>query len=936
MGMKLNKLSPTLNRIVILSVLLTLVSQIVLVVIGLTYAYSINESINAKQSEFVTNQFQQNVLDQLKDINNLLLLLQTPEFSDFFRNKMSLQDDVTVTSEKQKLLDKMKGLIISPDFINAIYFIGANVNEQSYVKITNAPSFEELPRLRMEAITNSKLDSLFLRVHDQLTIYTEDDLNKAFRTDSRLLFSDDIEALQTFISRIKGHLILTNGNINGIFIVIDVNALFFERAMPRNMTGEPLFSIIGSNNRILWSNVADPSLRSSIETGVGGSIVSKGAYTNTLKDLQPYQLRMVYSEKQSAGYRVHSILLLKMIGLSILTLLTTLFVSLFYLKKVFQSFRVLSKRFRKQAMSDEMVLQAIPEDLIKRGFHSISMRNKLIVVLFFAVCIPTISDSILYSHFLNQDVRVKMETSMNVMGKFFVASVGNRVRFVENTLNDISVSQNFLDYINNRYYSNIDLNYSIINLSMFPGLNDIAYFVLLDKDGNCIYSSIFSGNKSIFNTEVKYLLKQEEPYWISDYKDVFNHSSTAIVKRIDPNSDNSMATYLLMVPKESIFENNKSGLFNASYVISDKTDQVVYESRSLTDLNSAEALHFSQSIPQTNWSMSIHYVFNEVIEKNRVYQEQFLLIIFIVFLLSVAAAFKIADILARPIKQLKETMLAAGKGDFSKGVAYDENNEIGDIIRTYNRMIGQLDRTIRQNMSILEENTQNKIRENELISMKTRAELQMLQAQINPHFLYNTLEAVNVRGMKTGNHEISTIVSALADLFRYSIAKGGDTARLEQELNHAANYMSIQQIRLGRSFEADFDVPEELKGVPVLRFILQPVIENSIKHGFVGWEAGGLIRISVSRMDNRLLIQISDNGIGMDQQMLNQLKTEMERELGKWTGEEGGIGLNNVYHRLKLYYKDQMSINISSELMKGTVITITFPLDMENGTLATS
>jgi two-component system sensor histidine kinase YesM len=309
-----------------------------------------------------------------------------------------------------------------------------------------------------------------------------------------------------------------------------------------------------------------------------------------------------------------------------------------------------------------------------------------------------------------------------------------------------------------------------------------------------------------------------------------------------------------------------------------------------------------------------------------VYQEQFLLFMVIIFLMSTALAIVIANILVRPIRQLKEKMVAAGAGDFVERVDYDAHNEIGDIIKSYNRMIGQLDQTIRENLSIMEENAKNKIRENELLSMKTRAELHMLQAQINPHFLYNTLEAINMRSMQSGNQEISTIVGALADLFRYSVSKGADTVLLMNELNHAANYITIQQIRFGHSFEAEFDVPEELKDKRVLRFILQPILENAIKHGFAGWQYGGRIRIAASATEEEMRLTIGDNGVGMPKQALEHLRAEMEKGLGDWSGDGGGIGLKNVYYRLKLFYKDRVSMAVGSELMKGTEITIAFPL----------
>ncbi|QGQ98164.1 sensor histidine kinase [Paenibacillus psychroresistens] len=931
MKKKLSKLSPTLNRIVMLSVMLTLVAQIVLVYIGISYASSIDNSMNKKRAAEVLNQFQQSLLYQLNDVNNLLLLLQTPEFSDFFKDLMNLREDEIVNQEKQKLLRKLDTLNLSTEIISSIYFIGKDVNQKSFRKVTESSQFEELTDIQMDVLGYSKLDSLFIADHDQFTYYQEDDFTKLYRTDYPLLNKANLDQLNSFISNLKNHLILTNGNENGVFIVIVLKDNFFQQAMPHSKNdSESLFSVVNAQNNILWSNIKDEAILQDIGKESSSTAASNLLYTNTVKELSPFQLRAIHTEVQNSSYLVRYTLLFKMVGLSLLTLLVTLFISLFYLRKVFKPFRIISKKLKNQSITNEMVLRSLPENLIKKGFHSISMRNKLILVLLTAVSIPAISDGILYSRFLTQDVQKEMKNSMETIGQYTVASIQNGVRSMENILNGISVSKQFQNYITdmNSYQPGSNAP-KAINLSIFPGLNDVSYFVLLDERGICIYSSIFSNNKDIFNTNPGYLQNREDSYWVSNYKDIFNHTSAALVKRIEPNSDTNVVTYLLLVPKQSIFQNVESGLINASYYISDTTGKIIYQSRVLTESNPAKQYRFTQVIPNTNWRISISYINNEIIEKNRVYQEQFLLIMFIVFLLSMAAAFIIAEILVKPVKQLKDTMLAVGAGDFAQRVAYNEDNEIGGIIKSYNGMIEQLDQTIRQNMSIMEENANNKMRENDLISMKTRAELQMLQAQINPHFLYNTLEAINMRSMKSGNHEISTLVSALADLFRYSISKGSNVVELDKELMHAINYITIQQIRFGNSFLAEINVPQELRGIPTLKFIIQPIIENSIKHGFVGWESGGIIRISAAIQGDRIQILLSDNGIGMNDETLQRLRAEMERELGDLSGEDSGIGLKNVYHRLKLFYKDQMSMVVSSQLMKGTVIKLEFPLAIE-------
>ncbi|AZN39306.1 sensor histidine kinase [Paenibacillus albus] len=925
-----SKLSPTVARIVVLSVLLTLACQVALVYIGLTYAGSIGKTINAKRVEGVLDQFQKNMQYQLSDVNNLLLLLQTPEFNDFFKNQMTLRDEFTVAREEQKLLSKLNGLHLSPSMISSIYFIGADINQQSLRKITNSSRFEKLPHLQTEVLRSSGLEELFLPSHDQFTVYTKDDFSRHFHTDNKLLTPENINGLSLFIHSIQDHLVITNGNENGVFIFIVLDDRFFNQALPLKKIAHTQFSLVGQDNRVLWST-AENQLKQAIVSGVSAKSVSGTAYTNTIKDLFPFKLRIVYSEEANSHLSFKSSLMLRMIGVALVTLFMTLFISLFYLKKVFKPFRIISRKIKNQPMSheDDLVLRSLPEHIVRKGFHSISMRNKLILVLFLAVSLPAITDGVLYARFLSHDVKSEMVESTEEIGSFSVVSIRNRVRSMETMMNEIAVSQNFRDYFLKAKNPVINENGSSyrFNLSVFPGLDDVAYFVLLDENGSCIYSSVYSNNREFFNMDDSYLLAdQDGPYWISGFKDVFHRSSTAVVKRID-SIEQSGNTYLLLVPKESVFKNVESGFSDAFYSIQDEKGLLIYQSAQKNDLSQHDLLRFSERIPEMSWHLRVDYMFGEVLEKNSVYQEQFLLSIVIEFMASIVVAFFIANLLFKPIKELRDAMERAGAGRLASQVASVESNEIGDIIRSYNSMIARLDQTVRENMSIMEENAATKIRENHLIAMKKHAELEMLQAQINPHFLYNTLETINMQSMKNGNNDISTIVGSLADLLRYSISKGADMSLLAHEMNHAMNYCTIQQIRFGYSFSVEWDIPEELRNVRVLRFILQPLIENAIKHGFAGWDSGGVIRVTAVMQGDWLHLTVSDNGAGMDKKTLARMQGELERDMDAWRSEraEGvGIGLSNVYHRLKLFYKDQMTMQITSGLMKGTVIQMAF------------
>jgi two-component system sensor histidine kinase YesM len=170
-------------------------------------------------------------------------------------------------------------------------------------------------------------------------------------------------------------------------------------------------------------------------------------------------------------------------------------------------------------------------------------------------------------------------------------------------------------------------------------------------------------------------------------------------------------------------------------------------------------------------------------------------------------------------------------------------------------------------------------------------------------------------------------------MFRYSVSNGMGKVPLALELDHVQNYISIQQLRFGDQFRFELEVSEHLRHVAVVKFILQPIVENCLKHGLAGFDEGGLIRIRAVEDGELMLIEVSDNGIGMNKDTVMQVNEDIQRSLeDQMNGSEknqGGIGLSNVYHRLQLFYKQQATMKVSSSPMKGTTVSVTFPLACE-------
>ena len=218
-------------------------------------------------------------------------------------------------------------------------------------------------------------------------------------------------------------------------------------------------------------------------------------------------------------------------------------------------------------------------------------------------------------------------------------------------------------------------------------------------------------------------------------------------------------------------------------------------------------------------------------------------------------------------------------------------------------------------------------------NMRVQAEMHALQSQINPHFLYNTLETIRGIAMMKGADEIAEITESLSALFRYSISNPGEMASLREELENVRSYLRIQQYRFPNKvyYSEEIADPEILNyRIPILT--IQPIIENAISHGLEKKVGMGWVKFQAVMTNYHIVMRISDNGIGMDEQRLLELRTSLMsgeeiKENGHGKSKDSGIALRNVNQRLKFYYGEPYGLNVMSTRNVGTTVEVTLPIN---------
>ncbi len=269
------------------------------------------------------------------------------------------------------------------------------------------------------------------------------------------------------------------------------------------------------------------------------------------------------------------------------------------------------------------------------------------------------------------------------------------------------------------------------------------------------------------------------------------------------------------------------------------------------------------------------------------------------------------------LNEFKERLHQAAAGDFQISENSREHDEISELYEDLHIMIESIQRLI---TTVYEEQVQKE----KLNSRQKDVEFKMLASQINPHFLYNTLETIRMKARCNGETEIEELVKMLAKIMRRNIQVGDKLVTLKSELELVDYYLKIQQYRFGERINYKIDIRCDIEFQKIMPLIIQPVVENAFVHGLETKEGEGQIRIIVEKEDY-LVIQVIDDGIGMSHKKLEEINENLSdfRKLNS-----SNIGLNNVNQRIKLLYGADYGIKVDSEENKGTKVTIVLPEDI--------
>ncbi|SFT07577.1 sensor histidine kinase [Paenibacillus sp. BC26] len=358
--------------------------------------------------------------------------------------------------------------------------------------------------------------------------------------------------------------------------------------------------------------------------------------------------------------------------------------------------------------------------------------------------------------------------------------------------------------------------------------------------------------------------------------------------------------------------------------------------RFIEKMNGKKMLIVSHKSTYSGWSLAVSMPLDELREPISGIRSTIVTVGLVTLVIALFLAFRFGNSIVRPIRTLKNGMRETEKGNWISIESKQRDDEIGGLIHSYNLMVSRLSDMIERVYDTELSSQKTKLQLQEIELERHKAEFQALQLQINPHFLYNTLETINCYAIVQDSDEISEMVEAMAFMLRYSIQTNLEEVTLANELNHVRNYMIIQKHRIGHDFEIEVATPPSLLLSGMVRLTLQPIVENIFQHAFAdGFEAKHFIRIDTRLEEGELLVLVEDNGVGMTVEQLAKLRKRLDRnrlievETANH-GRRGGIGLVNVHRRIQMVYGDEFGLRVDSSLGVGTRIVLRMPHEVRS------
>lgn len=557
-------------------------------------------------------------------------------------------------------------------------------------------------------------------------------------------------------------------------------------------------------------------------------------------------------------------------------------------------------------------------------FRNMKFRYKLITTYILLGIIPmTIMGLVWY----NQTRTILMKQEKSSIENYLtqaVSNMDNQLRIYNNLSDYIAFNQQISHVVSHEYDSYYDMYNQFSNV-LDPMLASLKHF---HSDINQI--TIYTKNNVVkHNTTLAPITEIENEDWYKIIKGnndihwfVSQDEKKVFCARNIPTLENNYEVGVLyvQVDYEKLFESFKQmNDSNYGIFIMDELGNNIFNFDQFEDPNKSRKMTFDEfnkgigkeniytivtaHSVNNNWTVSLYKPQKLIYESTNFMITGNVIAIMLLIVFSIIITSVLSKVMVSGLEKLRANMEEVEKGNMEITVKSNNEDEVGALIRGFEKMIIQI-------KALIED-----VYESRLIQKDY--EMKALQAQINPHFLYNSLSLINWMALETDQEDISKITLSLSTFYRTALNKGKNILRVRDEIKNMRSYLDIQLMMHDHEFDVDVEIDECILDHNILNLILQPLIENAIDHGIdLKTDGRGGIKIIGKKQNDEIVLIVSDNGVGMSKEQAESILTN----------KSNGYGVKNVNERIKLYYGEQYQLKIESEIGIGTKVKVTIPI----------
>ena len=581
---------------------------------------------------------------------------------------------------------------------------------------------------------------------------------------------------------------------------------------------------------------------------------------------------------------------------------------------------------------------------------NLSIRHKMLIILFVLLIVFFLSAFFIYQFMLRDLQNYVIEGNMRVI-EFINNDIDAELNSIERAANTLVVNEEIQNYIApNSTEQDRQALLTLMTRNLYKNLRvtpipNVGSIMIVLENGAYVFAHL---SKTLTEDERTQLAS----YVLDRYRDTFDSSfitlpgnlsekagALSYVLPLSGDLPGEQKAYLVMNINGYFISNIIAKYYSAnrSIMVSDREGHVVWRAAALpqmmsfseddvypqtgfhiTNTETGKRIELHGRLEQIGWVTTLHVPMTQIQDTLRPYPIVFWLSLSLSLLIAISIYLVFSRMIAGRVGEMSQVINEIREGDLNSRFPVYYQDEISTIGSEFNTMIDQI-----QYLRLY--SVEQKLQQKE-------TELQMLQSQINPHFLYNALESIRMMALVNQDEKVSEQIKILSDLFRYTVQPGSFDSRVtfREEVAHVSRYLDMQRFRFDERCQVDMVIDDDVLPLMTIKLTLQPIVENAFVHGICSLEEGGKIEIrgSIDEVDQIVLFTVTDNGPGISSDQMAALQAMLQDDSEK-IRTTSSIGLVNIHDRLRLSFGSRYGLTVSSRLTQGTTVSIRYPVIRE-------